>query len=64
MTYLNKAIYFIGRVWFAFVMFLALVLTTVLSIPFFLMDWIDGSSSKTNIIIFKNKEIQMPRSGS
>ena len=64
MAYINKIIYFVGRVWFAFVMFLALVLTSVLSIPFLIMEMIDGSPSKREIIILKEKGIRFDRTTS
>lgn len=64
MTYINKAIYFIAKVWFAIIMVLALVLTSVLSLPFFLIEWIDGSPSKTNVMLLKNRRMFMDRPSS
>jgi len=64
MTYINKAIYFIAKVWFAIIMVLALILTSILSIPFFIIEWIDGSSSKANILLLRNRRIIIDRPGS
>ncbi len=59
MVYINKVIYFIAKVWFAFVMLLALVLTAILSFPFFILEWIDRSPSKADDLVLKSKFIQL-----
>jgi hypothetical protein len=59
MTYINKIFYFVAKVWFAFVMLIALVLTAILSFPFFILEWIDKSPSKTSDIVLRNKLIHL-----
>jgi hypothetical protein len=58
MVYINKIIYLIAKVWFAFVMLLALILTAVLSFPFFVLEWIDKSPNKSGDMVLKNKLIR------
>ncbi|WP_254561434.1 hypothetical protein [Dyadobacter diqingensis] len=64
MTYINKIIYFLAKVWFAFVMLLALVLTAVLSVPFFIMEWIDKSPADRQTMILRNKIIRLNKTSS
>ncbi|WP_159475319.1 hypothetical protein [Dyadobacter sp. 3J3] len=59
MVYINKVIYFIAKIWFAFVMLLALVLTAILSFPFFILEWIDKSPAKTDNLVLKSKLIHL-----
>jgi hypothetical protein len=59
MTYINKSIYFIAKVWFAFVMLLALVLTAILSFPFFVLEWIDKGPTKHNNLVLRDKLIRL-----
>jgi len=61
MTYINKIFYLVAKVWFAFVMLIALVLTAILSFPFFILEWIDKSPAKTNDtdIVLRNKLIHL-----
>lgn len=64
MTYINKIIYFLAKVWFAFVMLLALVLTAVLSVPFFIMEWIDKSPADRQTMLLRNKIIRLNKTSS
>jgi hypothetical protein len=64
MTYINKIIYFLAKVWFAFVMLLALVLTAVLSVPFFFMEWIDKSPADRQTMLLRNKIIRLNKTSS
>lgn len=59
MKYINKVIYFLAKTWFAFVMLLALVLTAILSIPFFILEWIDKSPADRQPMVFRNKMIDL-----
>jgi len=64
MNYINKAIYFIAKIWFAIIMVLALILTSILSIPFFIIEWIDGSSSEGSTLLLRNRRVTIDRPGS
>jgi hypothetical protein len=64
MTYINKIIYFLAKVWFAFVMLLALILTAVLSVPFFFMEWIDKSPADRQTMLLRNKIIRLNKTSS
>lgn len=59
MRIIDKIIYFVARVWFAFAMLIALVLTAILSFPFFILEWLDKSPSKAGNIVLRNKIIDL-----
>jgi hypothetical protein len=59
MTYINSLIYFLAKVWFTFVMLVALVLTAILSVPFYILEWIDKSPDDRQTLTLRNKIIEL-----
>ncbi|MDQ6480474.1 hypothetical protein [Dyadobacter sp. LHD-138] len=64
MTYINKIIYFLAKVWFAFVMLLALILTAILSVPFFILEWIDKSPADRQTMMLRSKIVRLNKTPS